>query len=307
MLTIGAVFVFFLSTKLLASGQYVERSFSLCPNQCSGHGLCLSEGKSTVCSCFDGYHGGSCERRLCPAGVAWFDRPSADDVAHRAYSECSNMGSCDYNTGICSCRYGFGGAACEQLLCPMGVTASGNTSVCTGNGRCMSLRDSAAYTDDLLALDAVAYDDWDGDMVHGCVCDDGWEGSSCSRRSCPKGDDPYTQGQDQEIQVLECTCDGACVGSFRLSFQGEKTAKIPLTASAEVLKYRLEVRVLCLVMFLFFLPNTCTCTCMWPQQLDGVDTVSVSINLGESKICSNGGVATEVCLLRICLIFIFVF
>jgi len=26
------------------------------------------------------------------------------------------------------------------------------------------------------------YDGWDADMIHGCVCDDGWEGYDCSLR-----------------------------------------------------------------------------------------------------------------------------
>ena len=127
------------------------------------------------------------------------------------------------------------------VLCPIGTGASGRIEVCSGNGRCVSLRDAARYTNYELNIGQVSYSEWDADMVHGCVCDSGWEGSSCSRRSCPKGDDPYTADQQEEIQVLECTCGGACEGTFRMSFKGKKTAKIPLNASAEVLKYRLEV------------------------------------------------------------------
>jgi hypothetical protein len=29
--------------------------------------------------------------RVCPAGTAWFDEPSADNVAHGPFRECSNM------------------------------------------------------------------------------------------------------------------------------------------------------------------------------------------------------------------------
>ena len=68
-----------------------ESSYSLCPNFCSGHGLCLNDEATITCSCFEGYHGGDCSYRLCPAGKAWFDFPSSDNVAHAAYTECSNM------------------------------------------------------------------------------------------------------------------------------------------------------------------------------------------------------------------------
>ena len=127
-------------------------------------------------------------------------------------------------------------------MCPIGISASGSPDICSGNGRCMSLRDAASVPNYELFLNQVTYDDWDADMVHGCVCNDGWEGSSCSRRSCPKGDDPYTTGQLPEVQVLECSCSDSCVGTFRLSFEGKNTGRIPLNASAEVLKYRLEVK-----------------------------------------------------------------
>lgn len=70
---------------------YTESSYSLCPNFCSGHGLCLNDEATITCSCFEGYHGGDCSYRLCPAGKAWFDFPSADGVAHAEYTECSNM------------------------------------------------------------------------------------------------------------------------------------------------------------------------------------------------------------------------
>lgn len=123
----------------------------------------------------------------------------------------------------------------------MGTSASGLNDVCSGHGRCISLRDAAGFPDYLNYLDQVIYDDWDADMVHGCSCDEGWEGSSCSRRSCPKGDDPYTSGQSREIQILECVCSGDCTGSFRLTFQGQTSAIIPLNASISMLKYRLEV------------------------------------------------------------------
>lgn len=267
---------------LCVCGNYIESSYSLCPNFCSGHGICLSNNATIACSCFDGYHGGDCSARVCPSGQAWFDFPSEDNKAHAPYTECSNMvwhtpsfqrpidsfdccrgfaiGIVEYALVETGSQDQHATYVCElvvhaqgfiifidwhyylfTVLCPYSLSASGNFDICSGNGRCVSLRDAASFSDPELHLGKVSYSDWDSDMVHGCLCDDGWEGGSCSRRSCPKGDDPYTPGWS-EVQVLECTCTDSCAGSFRLSFQGYKTASIPLNASAEMLKYRLEVR-----------------------------------------------------------------
>ncbi len=63
-----------------------------------------------------------------------------------------------------------------------------------------------------------------------------------SRRSCPKGVDPYPSlaGVDEE-QLIDCQCPGVCTGSLRLAFRGHSTRLIPFDASAELVKYRLEV------------------------------------------------------------------
>lgn len=46
----------------------------------------------------------------------------------------------------------------------------------------MSMRDAAAVIDgDGLEFEGV-YEGWDADMIHGCLCDDGWEGYDCSLR-----------------------------------------------------------------------------------------------------------------------------
>merc|ERR1711871_833065 len=58
---------------------------------------------------------------------------------------------------------------------------------------------------------------WDADKIHGCVCDEGYEGYDCSLRVCPKGDDPLTSGQSNEIQLIACNAN-ANSGSFTLTF-----------------------------------------------------------------------------------------
>ena len=49
------------------------------------------------------------------------------------------MGHCDELTGLCACRAGWEGPACERLSCP-----THNGLECSGSGRCMSMRDAAA-------------------------------------------------------------------------------------------------------------------------------------------------------------------
>ena len=60
-----------------------------CPNMCGSGGICIQQNgnsPSAVCSCFPGFYGLDCSLRLCPAGNAWVDFPSANDVAHGACS-----------------------------------------------------------------------------------------------------------------------------------------------------------------------------------------------------------------------------
>lgn len=119
----------------------------------------------------------------------------------------------------------------------------GKSAPCSGNGRCISLRTATTFVDLDQFDNATGYSDWDADMVHGCDCDDGWEGSSCSYRTCPKGDNPTTPGQD-ESQLIDCTCTAYnCSGSFQFGVRGQKTQPLPLNATEELIKMRIEVMV----------------------------------------------------------------
>ncbi len=63
-----------------------------CPSRCSGHGLCSTDmSNSGVCQCYTGYIGIDCSLRLCPSHTAWVDYPTANNTAHAAFTECSNM------------------------------------------------------------------------------------------------------------------------------------------------------------------------------------------------------------------------
>lgn len=232
---------FFLATSYVANAI----PLTVCPNMCSTNGICTN-GSAGECVCFPGFHGVDCSIRICPAGKAWADLPSASNVAHQDYAECSNMGDCDRSTGYCNCRYGFGGPACDTMLCPVDFvpTIEGGTrvDVCSGNGACISLGDSVQddgfYNSTASSGYGYTYRGWDANMIYGCTCDTGWEGVNCDRRSCPKGDDPLTPGVP-EVQLIECKCN-YCRGGVYITYDGQQTNLIPYNAAEEVVAYFLS-------------------------------------------------------------------
>eukprot|EP01041_Mallomonas_annulata_P005129 gene5129-10254_t len=205
-----------------------------CSNSCNGHGLCNDANRQ--CACFEGYISGDCSELLCPFGPAWSDIAIETDNAHRP-AECSNMGLCDRTTGVCGCRPGFEGKACERKQCPEN---------CNGQGKCQSMN-FYATTKDLGTGPIYKYDKiWDAHMMYGCNCDSTFYGPDCSQRRCPKGDDPLTgtgtntasnPNQFNEIQKLTCKAGS---GSFTLSFRGKTTARIPYNSKAVAIQNFLE-------------------------------------------------------------------
>jgi len=170
--------------------------------------------------------GGDCSQRICLFGRAYTDIPKGDldgsntltgpsvVVAERSqlypygtaelfpnmvdsrfnvlqntahdYAECSNMGECDRDNGVCSCLPGFIGPACERMICP---TVDKNLE-CSGHGVCLDARSLAAQDNNNV------YKLWDKKISFGCSCDKGYYGSDCSFRQCPVGFDPLYQDVD---------------------------------------------------------------------------------------------------------------
>jgi hypothetical protein len=137
------------------------------------------------------------------------------------------------------------------VKCPIGIIpyskpANSNvTAICSGNGRCVSLRDVTRYQTFNSYLNYKNYNNWDANKIFGCVCDHGWDGISCEKKSCPKGDNPLTlptYGSSEEIQYIDCRCkDPYCTGGLYFSFEGQQTPLIPFDASSELINYRFNV------------------------------------------------------------------
>ncbi|TYZ60351.1 hypothetical protein PybrP1_011202 [[Pythium] brassicae (nom. inval.)] len=179
---------------------------------CSGNGGCT---RGNQCTCDSRHTGYDCSQHRCPLGKAWAAPARATDNAHYEV-ECSNKGVCNRETGLCECMEGFTGTACQRLMCANG---------CSNAGECLSLKSlSQLYA---VETEAVYDQVWDAEMIYGCQCSKGRHGFDCSKRSCPRGDDPLTSGQANEVQILRCTAKG---GRFALYFNGEGTT-VPFDAT----------------------------------------------------------------------------
>ena len=146
------------------------------------------------------------------------------------------MGHCDKRTGLCKCRDGFYGGACSYSRCPRSLTST-TTAECSGHGRCMTLHEAAQETNHVSLLHSFAYTHWDAHRIQGCICDLGFMGGDCSLRVCPKGDDPGSSDQVNEIQLIQCA---ATSGTFTVTFREHATAAIAYNANAADIKAALE-------------------------------------------------------------------
>ena len=248
---------------LLISLALVGYASAECANACSGHGTCTTNDE---CWCFPNWMAADCSERVCPYGLSFVDTPrgdlnhdgvrstgvagdvdvmtseldeyevyNEDAVAEEGhfYTECSNKGLCDRETGLCECFAGYSGSSCQRTMCP---------NECSGHGVCRTVEEIAANGMNYKKTDSVASENfwtgiqrtasityrlWDMDKSQGCVCDAGYSGPDCSRRECPRGDDPLTHRPADcggstcvdEVQQFTVVASGAAaVDWFYISF-----------------------------------------------------------------------------------------
>jgi hypothetical protein len=157
---------------------------------------------------------------------------------------CSGNGLCEPAAGLCLCRDGFTGVACDYLDCP-----SNGASKCSGHGECLSMRalatkhpvvNSYKYGNDLFNL----HNTWDADKIFGCHCDEGFSGYDCSEVVCPVGKDPTQMtppvSETQEIRCTRTSSESTDGWGVYLSFRRQRTARISVTASASTVQQALE-------------------------------------------------------------------
>jgi hypothetical protein len=104
---------------------------AMCPNGCSGNGVCGSNDK---CSCYQNFQGADCSLRTCTFTLAWADTADGTNQAHY-YAECGNKGLCDRKTGECKCFDGYEGKGCRRSTCP---------DACSGHGTCEYIEELAS-------------------------------------------------------------------------------------------------------------------------------------------------------------------
>lgn len=193
--------------------------FSRCSN---GNGLCDYCGAK--CKCFNGFGSEEdqiyalragqndfkpdCSSRACPRGpavfivtggqVEYFNRSKVINITEtHDNAECSANGLCNRQTGMCKCRQGFGGPACDRQDCP---------DNCSHRGRCLTMQ-RLALTPEALPLASadsnIRYDasnatggalldrTWDAGFGRACVCDSSW----------PVG---LKSGETQQVRYTHC-------------------------------------------------------------------------------------------------------
>lgn len=98
------------------------------------------------------------------------------------------------------------------------------------------MRDLARWEYDADSLQYTYDDVWDATMTYGCVCGTDYEGPECAERICPRGDDPLTSGQVNEIQLISCSG----TGWFTVRFRGAQSARIKHSYSVHEVEAALE-------------------------------------------------------------------
>jgi hypothetical protein len=218
-------------TSIALIGSFFSYVQATCPNLCSGHGNC---GANDRCTCYANWLGSDCSERQCAFGLAWADAPSSvagTNFAHW-YAECSNKGLCDRSTGECECFPGYTGKGCKRSTCPndcsghgtcyfieqlskVGYPAAGDRS----NGDKFIVDWNARYGSSGASV-ASNYAAWDAGKIQACICDAGYEGSDCSIRQCPRGDNVLTVTKsDYNTQTITIAVSaGSPSGEFTLTF-----------------------------------------------------------------------------------------
>jgi hypothetical protein len=173
---------------------------------CSGRGECDVYSR---CACSRGFEGPSCALRTCPSAEAWgllsgehvpAESSAGFQSAPHLDAVCAGRGLCDQSTGHCACQFGFDGAACERMSCPLGSPLhDGRLLPCSGRGLCTDLA-RLAHEFNFWDFPRPTYTEpWDKEKIYGCLCDEGYSGYDCSLSECAVGDDPLERNRGTTV------------------------------------------------------------------------------------------------------------
>jgi len=228
--------------------------------ECSNRGLC--DRKTGNCACFDGYSGTNCGRATCPNSCSGHgvcrsvSQLGALAPVAKAFTATSTGGLTGTKVTLSIKSAGLVPGdviGFENVVGKFTVTAVvvGETAAAAGAAGAgwaptdvltVSPRLDAALIAHAAVTVFPAYALWDAAMSRACSCDAGFDGYDCSKKSCPKGDDPLTTNQKPEVQFVEIgrgAAKGVPVGgTFRLTFNdvfGDKwtTGKINAYGSTD--------------------------------------------------------------------------
>ena len=149
----------------------IATASAMCPNGCSGHGIC---GANDKCSCYQNFQGADCSLRTCPYTLAWADTADGTNNAHY-YAECGNKGACDRKTGECKCFDGYEGSGCRRSTCP---------DNCGGHGTCEYIEELATDYQDRRNGPGNMYQDLSCSSQRNSVSGSGSQHAASSISSC---------------------------------------------------------------------------------------------------------------------------
>lgn len=152
--------------------------------------------------------------------------PADSNSAHQLV-ECSGRGTCDADSGKCSCLAGYMGEACQRseysllgtfrqpshvalVHCMLTHAPRSPAAVCpnqcSGHGQCQT---QLRFATEGLAANKLAYAGaFDAEQQYGCKCDKGYRGADCAEFECPSGEDPL--GADGGAEGQDCSGRGLC-------------------------------------------------------------------------------------------------
>jgi len=170
---------------------------------CNLHGSCTrtavdESSAGSQCACTAPYYGDACELKRCPASKARTAVPprgTADWLVYtnlKSYQgilwgkDCDGHGSCNQDTGRCTCTAGYSGESCERKECPV---FSGYQ--CNNVGTCV-------------------YEDQSDDNLGTCQCIWPYFGADCSKKHCPVSGSNSGSSWHGLHRAQECDGHGVC-------------------------------------------------------------------------------------------------